>query len=190
MGKRDDYPFHKRDQNRTTKMVSNLLTGFIVAPFIALNSLSKTSIDSEHKPASKKYATALFITGIALLPFSIMFFAYGVENTLSIICVFPTLMCLVMIIIAIDAFIKHKASKKGNSEINSKIKPNDYGLTNQEDTKEIERRRIMEEKCAKLRAEIEKDKEEEQKRKIASFQYQYSEEREEIRKRIRKELKN
>ena len=58
------------------------------------------------------------------------------------------------------------------------------------ETKEIERRRIMEEKCAKLRAKIEKDKEEEQKRKIASFQYQYSEEREEIRKRIRKELKN
>ena len=56
----------------------------------------------------------------------------------------------------------------------------------EEEMIEQERRRIMEEKCAKLRAEIEKDKEEERKRQLASFQYQYSEEREKIRKRIRK----
>lgn len=88
----------------------------------------------------------------------------------------------------IEADEKRKSIERANYAKKEEVEDKQVRISFEEEIKEQERRRIMNEKCAKLRAEIEKDKEEERKQQLARFQYQYSEKREEIRKRIRKDI--
>lgn len=46
MGRRKNYPWNSRVDKQMTNLVSDLLTGIIFAPFVAVDLLSKTSTTS------------------------------------------------------------------------------------------------------------------------------------------------
>lgn len=54
MGRRKNYPWNSRTDKQMTNLVSGLLTGLIVAPFAAVETIAKNGNDITYKKTDKK----------------------------------------------------------------------------------------------------------------------------------------
>ena len=118
---RKDYPFSKRDVKKGGKLVSSLLTGLFLSPFLIENAVLKSidygDINTIDDTLNKKEAILLFVLciilsplvyilvklGIILCPFPIL----GVFAFIGLIC-FPLLIWIGSLCCVIKAFIPRK----------------------------------------------------------------------------------
>lgn len=115
---RKDYPFHRRDFNRGSKLISGLLAGLLVAPFAIGSASSSSTNDLYDEPVSKTTAFILILVGIALIPLFVPFILFVDDTIFSIFMGFPIGIWAVIIYTVIKAFLQNNESdKKDENEV-------------------------------------------------------------------------